>query len=94
MRSPQELSEHIMSLLDEYLAGKITGKALVHRYNTAIVNDFDWEVEDVRYKALETFQDEIALYDEDPIARGEHQLYYGPDELLKKVADFRNYLRA
>lgn len=92
MKTPQELTAHLVNLLDEYLAGKISGNELTQRYNSAICDDFDWDVEDVRYKALDSFDDELALYVEDPSARGESQAYYGPDELLKKVRDFRNFL--
>lgn len=84
--------KNIVNLLNSYLHGKIKANLMIKKYDEIISEHYPWGTKNKKLKILESFQDELAFYVENPEWRKQDENYYGTEDLDVKIKEFLSNL--
>lgn len=84
----QEFLQRILRVSEQFLQGKVRGKAVVREVNDLIGDHTPDEILEELMEIIDEFQYELAFYVEDEEMRKQYEGYYGPEELKEKVEEY------
>ena len=90
---PDKIITLALDVLKDYVEERIPAREMIKNYDKIICEYFPWGTDNEKLIRIESFQDKLALFVENPEWRKEDVNYYGVTELNKYVKELIDFIK-